>query len=153
MAQITAKRKSLIYVTIIILIMAVVFDLAFSSYWLVFNKLRPGVMYARDWHYKYNKSNIIGRTEEDIVKKYGDFDKIWATDQEGYYIAGYQIDPDSGGYTGSDYPVYYNLVFPASDENRKCICVSIEVIKGDAYIVSKGNISHKRFSERERGNY
>ena len=103
----TKQLKRLFF---LIFILVLVFDLSFFIYCRL-NTCNPQVQYARDWHYRYSRDNIINKTEDEIIAKYGVFDKVWTTDQNDYTIAGYLIEPDTGGFYNADYPVYNNIIF------------------------------------------
>jgi hypothetical protein len=134
------KRKALILFTAIAAVLILLFDLFFSFYYLVIIHQNPDVKYAHVWHEKYDKYEMIGKTEEEITTKYGAFDKMWGNATEtsysgypvSYYAAGYLIDPGSGGFYDSQYPVYFNVYFRQDKDGPfKCIGVVIEVISGD----------------------
>lgn len=81
--------------------------------------------YFHPTHYKYNDRFIVGRSAKQIVERYGEFDKVFYSD-EGTEIsaAGYVTEPAKVGFLGTSWPKYYMIRFSEG------IAVSVEIESG-----------------------
>ncbi len=93
------SKKALIVIlsTVLIIIMLL------GCYW-----------YYHPTHYKYNDRFVIGNNISTIVKRYGEFDKIFYNhehdSQSGVDCGGYIIKPRKVGFLGT-YPEKYYMIY------------------------------------------
>lgn len=59
----------------------------------------------------YDTEWIIGKTEEEIVQRYGEFDIRSPNDDGSYYSGGYLVKEEHVGYLGTDPAEYYLIYF------------------------------------------
>ena len=73
---------------------------------------------------KYNEKYIIGKTKEQVVEKYGDFE--WyipqkdENEQMSHYIGVYTVKPKEVGYLGTKPPIYFYIKFNAKEIAVEC---------------------------------
>jgi hypothetical protein len=81
--------------------------------------------YFHPTHYKYNDRFIIGKSISQIVKRYGEFDRVFYTDLSETVIHSglYLVKPTVVGFMGTSWPEYYTIIF----EDGKAIKVLIEI--------------------------
>ena len=94
---------------------------------IIITSLIGGIFwYYHPTHYKYNDRFIVGSSIDQIIAKYGDFDKVFYADSENKTVnsAGYLVQPEKKGFLGTSWEKYYMIVF---DATGKAINVSIEV--------------------------
>ena len=85
---------------------------------VAFTALCSGVLFLRKHtvvfgssyqdHYYYNLDGC--RTEQDVVRKYGEFDIVFS-ESISQKTAGYKISAAEAGFRGSRYPAYYVITF------------------------------------------
>ncbi len=70
---------------------------------------------------RFNEKNIIGHSKSEIIKEYGEFDKVRMLD---YEIDGHEVKQNIGrykvvtgktGYLGTSNNIYYSIIFSEDD--------------------------------------
>lgn len=73
---------------------------------------------------KYNEEWILGKTKEQIVEKYGDFE--WyvpqkdANEQVIYYVGMYTVKPRRVGFLGTTQAIYFCIKFNMQEIATEC---------------------------------
>ncbi len=104
-------NKKVLYFTTVILAVLMIF---IGRFW-----------YLHPTHYRYNDKFIIGSSVNEVIERYGDFDKVFYTDESENDIGwgGYIVVPAKVGFLGTSFPKYYMIEF----RNGKAVRVSIEI--------------------------
>lgn len=72
----------------------------------------------------YNESWIVGKTSEQVIERYGDFESYTATiGEDGLYRSGacfYKLKPARKGYFGTDYGTHLCIWFDENGIATKC---------------------------------
>ena len=92
------KKKWIIIGTILLLMVTII---SVMSY------------YASRVHWKYNDKWIIGQTKEEIIERYGEFDRDFSNTYKGYFL--YRDDKSFMGLSGNGVNMYYYIIFDEND--------------------------------------